>query len=374
MPNFPYKLRIRTLLLITFLGLGGCSSGKLQKYQDAQVLMGTHVSITVFCNGAPKAARAMKAAFARISELETLMSKQREDSDLARLNAAPTGKTKVAPETFAVIRKAVDFGKITHGAFDVTVEPLLTLWRKAEAKNSLPTPDAMKRALSLTGFDHIILYPESSQVGFAKAGMKIDLGGIAKGYIVGEAVAALKAQGIKQALVAAGGDMFALGGNPARTSGPNSVPEARHAPQGLQSSLFSEQGLRSGAERGGWLIGIRNPLKPEENLRYIEVSDKAVATSGHYMRFYTVRGKRYSHIVDPRTGYPARNNVVSVTIVGPEGTAADALTKSAIVLGPEKGLAIIQSQPGFDALVITWDKSKLEYFQTAGFSKYLRTP
>jgi len=301
--------------------------------------MGTKVSIVVFCDSGEKAARAMEAAFARISALEAIFAKQREESDIGRLNAAADGKAKIGPETFAVIQRAIDYGKICLGAFDVTVEPLLKLWKLAEAENSLPSPAALKRALDMIGYDHITLNPESLEVKFDKPGMRIDLGGIAKGYIVGEAVKALKAQGIEQALVTAGGDMFALGGNP---------------------------------ERGGWLIGIRDPLKPEENIRYIEVADRAVSTSGHYMRFYTVQGKRYSHIVDPRTGYPARNNVVSVTIIGPDGTAADALTKSIVVLGPEKGLAVIGSQPGVEALVMTWDGKKMEYFQSPGFEKYLR--
>jgi thiamine biosynthesis lipoprotein len=301
--------------------------------------MGTQVSITVFCADGEKAAKAMEAAFARISALEAVLAKQRKDSDVSRLNAAADGKAKVGPEAFAVIKLAKDYGKICQGAFDVTVEPLLKLWKRAEAENSPPSPAAIKRALEMTGYDHITLDPGSLEVKFDRPGMKIDLGGIAKGYIVSEAVKALKAQGIDNALVTAGGDMFALGGNP---------------------------------ERGGWLIGIRDPLKPEENLRYIEVSDRAVSTSGHYMRFYTVKGKRYSHIVDPRTGYPARNNVVSVTIIGSDGTATDALTKSIVVLGPEKGLAVIGSQPGVEALVMTWDGKKMEYFQSPGFEKYLR--
>jgi thiamine biosynthesis lipoprotein len=329
------------LLLAAALGLSACSRRELRKYEDSRTLMGTQVSIVVYCEDAQKAAAAMKAAFARVAELDLLMSKQRPDSEISRLNAAPSGRAKVSPDTFAVIDRALDYGKTTQGAFDVTVEPLLALWWKAEAEQSLPTAAAMKRALSLVGYDHIVLHPESSEVGFSRPGMRIDVGGIAKGYIVGQAVAALKAHGIGRALVTAGGDMFALGANP---------------------------------RRGGWLVGIRDPLKPEENIRYIEAADRAISTSGHYMRFYTVRGKKYSHIVDPRTGYPAGNDVVSVTIIGPDGTATDALTKSAAVLGPEKGLAIISAQPGVDALVMTWDGKKMEHFQTPGFAKYLRAP
>ncbi|MDO8804548.1 MAG: FAD:protein FMN transferase [Elusimicrobiota bacterium] len=327
------------ILFMLMTGLAACSPGKLKKFQDERALMGTKVSITVFSEDGEKAARAMEAAFSRISALEAILSKQRKGSDIDRLNSSPDGKTKVAPETFEVIKRAVDYGKITLGAFDVTVEPLLKLWERAEKENLLPTPAALKRALDMAGYDHISLDPVTLEVKFDKPGMRIDIGGIAKGYIVGEAVKAIQAQGVTQALVTAGGDMYALGANP---------------------------------ERGAWNIGIRNPLKQEENIRFIEVSDRAVSTSGHYMRFYTVKGKQYSHIVDPRTGYPAKNNVVSVTVIGADGTAVDALTKSMVVLGAEKGLAVVAAQPGFDALVLTWDGAKLEYFQTPGFAQYLR--
>lgn len=323
---------------LAVLSLAGCSGRQSKKYQDERALMGTRVSIVVYCDDGEKAARAMEAAFARISALEALLAKQREGSDIARLNRAPDGRAKVSPETFDVVRRAVEYGKLCLGAFDVTVEPLLALWKRAEEENSLPAPMALKRALAMAGSDKIGLHPDSLEVTFASPGMKLDLGGIAKGYIVGEAVKALKKQGVGRALITAGGDMYALGANP---------------------------------ERGSWRIGIRNPLKPEENLRYIEVSDAAVATSGHYMRFYTVRGRRYSHIVDPRTGYPAENNVVSVTVIGPDGTAADAMTKAAVVLGPEALLKVVGSQRGFDALVITWDGVKMGYFQSPGFAKYL---
>lgn len=299
--------------------------------------MGTEVLITVFCDDAQKATRAMNVAFDKISNMEAMMSNSIKNSDVKRLNDAKTGKIKVSKETFEVIKKALDYGKITNGAFDITVGPLLRLWRKAESANSLPTSQALKRSLEMVGYGRIKLYPESFEVEFEKPGMEIDLGGIAKGYIVGEAIKTLVSGGITSGLISAGGDMYALGSNP---------------------------------EHGKWIIGIRNPLKPSENIRYIQVTDKAVSTSGHYMRFYTVAGKKYSHIVDPVTGYPPSNNVASVTLIGSESTGTDALTKAIAVLGPEKGLSIISSQPGIEAFVITWDGNKMSYFQTPGFSQY----
>ena len=125
--------------LLLFLGSAACSQKELKKFQDERALMGTQVSITVYCEDGEKAAGAMEAAFSKISALEAILSKQRKGSDIYSLNSAPDGKAKVAPEAFEVIKRAVDYGKITLGAFDVTVEPLLKLWEKAEKENPLPS-------------------------------------------------------------------------------------------------------------------------------------------------------------------------------------------------------------------------------------------
>jgi thiamine biosynthesis lipoprotein len=231
----------------------------------------------------------------------------------------------------------MEFGRLSNGAFDVTVGPLLDLWRQAQEKSALPAKAALQGALSRVAYSRIE-FDRSSGEARLKAGTRLDLGGIAKGYIVGEAVKALKDNGIAHALIVAGGDLYALGDNP---------------------------------EHGDWSLGVRHPLKPEEYIRALRVTDKAVATSGHYMRFYSVSGRRYSHIINPQTGYPADNNVVSVTVIGPDGVAADALSTAISVLGPEKGLALVKSVPGMDGLVMTWDGKEMSYHQSAGFSKYL---
>lgn len=325
---------------LILIGLMGCAKVEVKKYQDTRAFMGTPVSITVFAEDVDKATKAISSAYGKIAELEALFSKHNENGDIARLNHAQTNKVKVSPTAFELIKKAVEFGQTSKGAFDITVEPILRVWEKAVERNALPSTDELKTAIDLTGYTNIILEPKSHEVGFSKPGMSIDVGGIAKGYIVGEAIETLKSNNISQGLVVAGGDMYVLGNNPERGS--------------------------------NWLIGIKNPLKPEENIKYIEVSDKAVATSGHYMRFYTVQDKQYSHIVDPRNGWPVQDKIASVTIVASDGTMADALSTAICVLGPEEGLKLAESLPEVEVFIIVSNGDKLSFIQTDGFAKFLK--
>lgn len=330
------------ILPFVLISIISCAKVEIKKYQDTKAFMGTPVSITVFAEDAEKANHAIKSAYDKIAELEALFSKHDKNSDIYRLNQAQTNKIKVSPTAFELIKKAVEFGKISNGAFDITVEPILKLWENAEKKNALPSADELKSAIDRTGSSNIILDPQSLEVGFSKPGMSIDMGGIAKGFIVGEAIKVLKSHGISNGTIVAGGNLYALGNNPEKNA--------------------------------NWIIGIRNPLKPEENIKYIEVSDKAVATSGHYMRFYTVQGKQYSHIVDPRNGQPVQDKIASVTIITSDKTLAegDGLSCAICVLGPEEGLKLAKSLPDVEVFIIVNNEGKLSFLQSDGFAKYLK--
>lgn len=325
------------LFLVSILG---CAKREIQKYQDTQPFMGTPVSITVFSEDADQAGQAIKSAFAKIAELEGILSKHNPNSDVARLNQTQSGKIKVSPLTLAAIQKAVEFGNLSNGAFDITVEPALKLWQEAEKQDSLPRLRDRKQAVDLIGYNDILLEPASCEIGFNKPGMSIDLGGIAKGSIVDEAVKILKSKSITAGLIVAGGDLYAFGNNPER--------------------------------KAPWLIGVRNPLNPEENVKYLEITDKAVATSGHYMRFYTVKGKKYSHIVDPRSGWPVQENIASVTVIASDSLTADALATAICILEPEEGLKLAESVPGVETLIILNDGNKLSFLQSKGLSALLK--
>jgi thiamine biosynthesis lipoprotein len=335
---FVHSKALITLFLLT--SIIGCTKIEEKKYQATKIFMGTSVSITIFSEDAAKANHAIKSAYAKIAELEQLFSKYSSNGEIYRINQSQTDKVKISPTVFEVIKKAVEFGKISNGAFDITVEPILRLWQEAEKKNILPTTEELKSAIGLTDYTNIILDTKSLAVEFSKPDMSIDVGGIAKGFIVGEAIKALKSQGISNGIITAGGDSYVLGNNPER--------------------------------KANWTIGIRNPLKPEENIKYIKVSDKAVATSGHYMRFYDIQGTKYSHIIDPRNGQPVQEKIASITVIANDGTLADGLSTAICVLGPEEGLKLAKSLPDVEVFIIVSKEGKLSFIQSDGFPKYLK--
>lgn len=284
------------LLVLSFwflvFGLSGCQSQHL--YKDTQVIMGTFVEVI-----SPHK-DAAKIAFEEIKRIDGLLSKYKENSEISRLNKF--GRLKVSPETFYIIKKARKFWLASDGAFDITVAPLIDLWGFTDKKYYLPKGDEVKKALNMIGFDKIIFNSDNNMVKFKIPGMQIDLGGIAKGYAVDCAVNKLKEKGIKSCLINAGGQTHCLGNKFGRP----------------------------------WRVAIRNPRKGDL-LDYLELQDKAVATSGDYEQYFVRGERRYSHILNPKTGYPADSGVISVTVIANDGITADALSTSIFVLGKKKG-------------------------------------
>ncbi|MGE3821738.1 MAG: FAD:protein FMN transferase, partial [Isosphaeraceae bacterium] len=205
------------------------------------------------------------------------------------------------------------------GAFDVTVGPAVRQWRRARRDRKMPTVENLARARALTSSDFLTLDPESRSVRLEKPGMKLDLGGIAKGWASDEALKVLKRHGIESALVAGAGDVV-VGGPP--------------------------------PGKDGWVVGVaplENPDATPE--RYFSLRDVAISTSGDAERFVEIEGKRYSHIVDPRTALGVINRA-SVTIISREGATSDALATAVYALGPEKGLALVEETPGASCLIV----------------------
>ncbi len=295
----------------------------IQKYvpkslKQTEMIMGTLAEITVI----PANGKAIREAFEALKKVDALMSTYKEDSEISILNRE--GKAQVSEETLEVVEAAIEFSRLTHGAFDITVGPLIDLWKKAKKDEKVPTEKEIEEAVSLVGYQRIIL--EGNQIRLEKKGMRIDLGGIAKGYAVDKAIEALKRNNIKRALVNAGGDLYALG----------------KAPQ-----------------EGGWAIGIQDPRDKDKIINIMKVEDMAVATSGDYRRYFTLEGKRFSHIVNPKTGLTVQEVPMSVTIVGPDATTTDALSTGVFVLGPEEGMKLIESLPGIEGMIIIEGMEKL---------------
>jgi len=291
-----------------------------------RVVMGTFARVVVIARSERAARACIEAAFDVQERIESLMSYHREDSELNKVNRYAAHKpVSVNPMTFEVLRQAVRFSEVSEGAFDVTVGPLVDLWRAAGQANERPTEQALAEARRKVGFDKLILDDQAMTVRFAAEGMRIDLGGIAKGYAVDKAVEAMIKRGALGGMVDLGGNIRCFG----------------RAPRGQQK----------------WRIGVQDPnVAPDElggskYLLVLELEDASVATSGDYRRFTVVQGQRQSHILDTRSGQGAAR-LVSVTILAPDATSADALSTAVSVLGPEAGLALIDRLPSIETILI----------------------
>jgi thiamine biosynthesis lipoprotein len=273
------------------------------------------------------------------------MSRYRDDSQISQLNRDGFGRAVVVSKsTFEVLQRSVEFSERTGGAFDVTVGPLVDLWHSTQDTGSLPTDAQLQQARSKVGYDKLYLDASENTVRFAVDGMSLDLGGIAKGYAIDKAVEAAQKAGALGAMVEIGGDIRCFGA----------------PPQG----------------RNKWRIGLQSSKAITENvgtgevLLVLELTDAAVATSGDYRRFVLIEGKKYSHILDTRTGR-ASKGLTSVTIISPSAADADALATAVSVMGPEKGLALIEAETDTEAILVT-PAPQYELIKTTGAEKYIK--
>ena len=310
----PRLFALLLVILLPALALFGRGGGDPGEFRRARVLMGTVVEITLLDGGAGSDAEAaMEAAFSAMAEVEASMSAHRDDSEVARLNAAAE-PVEVSAATAEVLELGLQMAATSGGAFDLTLGRLKTLWGFDGDAPRVPSDPEI--AAALRGIGPTSLHLEGRRVTKGDAALGVDLGAIAKGYAVDRAVAALQAAGIRHASVNAGGDLRLIG------------------------------------DRGGrpWRIGIQHPRDPQGVLVTLELADAAVVTSGDYERFFEVDGVRYHHILDPRVGRPA-DACRSVTVVAASAAEADALATAAFVLGPEAGRRLVESRGGLALFV-----------------------
>lgn len=286
--------------------------------------MGTHIAFAAYTTPAVDAAKARSAFDAAIDEIkriEALMTTWRPDSEISRINAAAgTSAVKVGDETFAVIKESVHASEISEGTFDITFETLHGLWKFDEDLDPHPPAEAdVKARLLFVGYKNILLDEKARTVKLAQSRTRIGLGGIAKGYAVDKAAAVLERAGLTSFFVQAGGDLFARGRKP------------------------------DGSE---WQAGIRDPRGPDGSyFAKLPLSDHAFSTAGDYERSYIVNGKRYHHILDPRTGQPA-TACRSVTVWAPTAFLADEIDDAVFILGPKKGMELVESIDGVAAVIV----------------------
>lgn len=279
--------------------------------------MGTRIAVEVWHKDPAVAAAAIDAVIAEMHRIDELMSHYKPESQLSGVNRdAATAPVKVDPELSRLIARALEFSEISAGAFDITYASVGYLYDYREHRH--PTEAQIQAALPTVNWRHVVVDPVASTVRFLRPGVRIDLGGIAKGHAVDSGIAILRARGITNATVTAGGDSRILG-------------DRRGRP---------------------WVIGIRHPDDRNRVIARIPLEDSAISTSGDYERYFDEDGVRYHHIIDPKTG-KSPHGVRSVTIIAPTSTLAEGLTKSVFIMGTERGLALVEAQPDVDAVVVT---------------------
>lgn len=322
----PTRMKLLTLICLS------CATCLVHGEWEAEetATMGTTVRVEVWHPDAQIRRQGINRALQAMERVNRLMSPYIEESQLSKINQFAHEKpVPVSRELFEVIRKSVDVSVLTKGAFDITYASVGHLYNYQ--KQTRPSDDKLRQAKGLIDYKNIVLDQEMQAVSFLKPGMKIDLGGIAKGHAVDRAIQGLAELGIRHAQVTAGGDMRMLGNRLDRP----------------------------------WRIGIRDPRKPGQIAITLALQDQALSTSGDYERSFSKDGTLYHHILDPVTGDSARE-VSSVSVLGPDAIMTDALSTSVFVLGVEKGLLLINDLDAVEAVIID-DEGKLhfsEHFQT----------
>jgi thiamine biosynthesis lipoprotein len=302
--------------------------------------MGVPFRIVFYASDNLKAEKAAQAAFQRIRQLNDIMTDYEMESELSQLSLSSdlSPIVQVSPDLWFVLQRAQALAERTDGAFDVTVGPYVNLWRRARRLQKMPDPELLEAAKHAVGFQKMRLYPENHAVQLLVPGMRLDLGGIAKGYASDEALKVLRGFGITRALVAADGDIAVADPPPGRP---------------------------------GWRIGIVSlDVENAPTNQLVVLKQAAVSTSGDLSQRLEIDGKRYSHVLDPHTGIGLTDHSL-VSVIAPNGITADSLTKVLSVLGPKEGLKLIEAIPGTAARVVRKPDDQIEIYESSHFQKFL---
>lgn len=324
-------------LCIFAAGCGGISAAKAvpEMVEKTEFIFGTLVSLKLY---EPVSDSEFLSVFEALRGIEGRMTAKGASGELAAINSnAGVAPVQVSAETLKVIVTAKSYAEASEGAFDPTVLPLVSLWGIGTEGAKVPTQQEIDRARAQTGYKDLIIDEDNSTVFLSRAGMGLDLGGIAKGYGADQTAAKLKALGVESGIINLGGNVFALGNR---------------------------------ADGSPWRVGVQNPESQRgEYLGICTVHDQTLVTSGIYERYLEADGKRYHHIIDLKTGYPVENQLAGVSILSKDSMEADALSTSCFVLGPEKGLHLVESLPDTEIMFITKDK---KIMMTEGFAKVFK--
>lgn len=322
-----------------------CYSYNRQKdieYTKNTLLMDTVITLQASGkNGKP----ALEESIKKLKEIDAMANASNAKSEISKVNQAAGEKAvRVSLKVIQMIQMANQYSKLTDDAFDITIGPIVDLWGIGTAHQRVPSDSEIKEKLALVDYRNITIDEKAKTVYLKKEGMKIDLGGVAKGFAADEVIKIYKKYGIKDGLIS-------LGSSTVYTLGKN------------------EEGSK-------WTVGIMNPRdeKSDNYLGLLQVSDEMISTSGDYERYFIQDGKRYFHIFDPRTGYPAASNVMSTTIVmdksvKEQGMRSDILSSAALVMGEKQGIKFLENSKGVCGEMTTIDK---KVYTTKGFDKRIK--
>lgn len=317
-------LIIISLVVLLFLGFKVMTKEKSSKENvttQTNYIMGTIMKIDIYDKVDEKI---FKDSFDIIRDIEKKMSLNIEDSEINNVNKNGFNKlVKVSDQTLFVLKKSMDYSKLSSGYFDVTVGPLVELWGIGSDQARVPSSDEIKA--SIANIDYKNIQIKDNKVKLNKDNMIVDLGGIAKGYAADEVASFLRSKGVKRAIIDLGGNVYTLG------SKDKNIP---------------------------WTVGIQNPFdeKRGDYIGAISVSDQSVVTSGVYERYLEKDGKKYHHILDPFTGYPVNNELMSVSIISEKSIDGDALSTAVFALGVQRGYELVSSLEDVEAIFVTKDK------------------
>lgn len=320
------QLRILVCLLGLLVVNNECRSQVVLKRQTT--LMGSVFNFTLVEKDSISARQHMDMLIAEITRIENLISEWRPETQISEVNRnAGIKPVKVDKEVFDLTKRALDYSRMSGGAFDISMASMDRIWKFDGSMIEMPQRDAIAKSVANVGFQHITLDSANSTIYLEKPGMRIGFGSIGKGYAADRGRSLMQRAGVEAGIVNASGDMATWGQQPSGKA---------------------------------WKIGITNPFKKHKTVKILAINEGAVVTSGSYEKYAEIEGKRYAHIINPKTGYPV-SGLTSVTVYGDSAEFANALSTSVMVLGEKEGLKLLDQFPGYRGLLIS-DKGRLKSF------------
>lgn len=310
-------------MIVLAISITGCSSkNKDETITRTELFMGTAIKVTLYEGGNEGI---LDKVFNRIIDIEDLVSINKDETELTKLNDnSGVGKVKLSDTSYNIIKEGLRYSKMSDGAYDISIGPLVKLWSIGLPEAKVPTKDEINETIKYVDYSKIEINESTKEVFLSQKGMMLDLGSIAKGYVADEIVTLLKNEGVNKAIIDLGGNIYALG---------------------------------SKEENKGWNIGIQDPFDDRGNaVGVVEVADKSVVTTGVYERFIEENGVKYHHILNPKTGYPYETEIAGVSIIADKSVDADALSTLIFTKGLEEGLKLVEELDTVDAVFITNNK------------------